>query len=291
MKVFRYVAIISVFILLGALLIHSLNSINQDIGRHLKSGQIIWETKSVYKTNLFSFTEPNTPFINHHWLSEVFFYLLNGLIGLKGLILLKVSLVLLAFILVARAVFQKTGIWPILISLIVGIFVFTHRTDIRPEIFSYLFLSFFLFAIFKSKYAKSHKWLYFLPLIQVFWTNMHIYFALGPMLLFLFLIDRLIHNKSYNDIGGRYIKKLAVIFTATSLATLINPNFIKGALLPFNILKNYGYTIVENQSIFFLKDYGILLGNIRFFEISLVILIIFCLAISEAANSLDSRQQ
>ncbi len=121
-----------------------------------------------------------------------------------------------------------------------------------------------------------------LPVIQIFWSNTHIYFALGPGILFLFLIDRWVHEKD-----KKLIKKIGLIFLITSFATLVNPNFIKGALLPFNILKNYGYTIVENQSIFFLKDYGILLGNIRFFEISLVILIIsFVIAIRGGARKI-----
>ena len=59
MKYFRLVAIVLLFLFVGLVCVHSLNSINQDIGRHLKLGQIIWETKSVPKTNLFSFTEPN----------------------------------------------------------------------------------------------------------------------------------------------------------------------------------------------------------------------------------------
>jgi hypothetical protein len=70
------------------------------------------------------------------------------------------------------------------------------------------------------------------------------------------------------------LSKIFWIFLATSAATLLNPNFIKGALAPFFILKDYGYTIVENQSIFFLKDYGIHLADINIFEISLIVLIV-----------------
>lgn len=57
--------------------------------------------------------------------------------------------------------------------------------------------------------------------------------------------------------------------------------------MPLNILKNYGYTIVENQSIFFLKDYGILLNSINFFELSLVVLIVsFIVAIKNGARKI-----
>ena len=266
MGILRLIAIILFFVLVAVLSVHSINSINQDIGRHLKSGEIIWQTKSVYKTNLFSFTEPTHPFINHHWLSEVVFYLLNGIIGLKGLIIFKAAAIVAAFFLIFKSLPRAALGWPFLAAGIPAILVFSSRTDIRPEVFSYLFLSFFLFAIFRAKHSNEHKWLYALPVIQIFWTNMHIYFALGPALLFIFWLDRLAHDKIH-------AKKIFTLFAATVLTTLINPNFISGALAPLMILRDYGYSIVENQSIFFLTDYSIQLRDIYIFEVSLAILI------------------
>src|SRR3989338_9141741 len=74
-----------IFVLLGSFLVHNFDTIGQDIGRHLKVGEIIWQTKEVPKTNLFSFTEPDFPFINHHWLSEVIFFGIFSYFGFIGL--------------------------------------------------------------------------------------------------------------------------------------------------------------------------------------------------------------
>src|SRR3989338_6565416 len=173
MRHLHLITIILFFVTVAVLSVHTLTSINQDIGRHLKSGEIIWETGSVYKTNLFSFTEPGHPFINHHWLSEVVFYLLNGLIGLKGLIIFKAGVIVAAFFLIFKSLPRTALGWPFLLAGITAVLVFSSRTDIRPEIFSYLFLAYFLFAIFRAKYDGEVKWLYALPIVQVFWTNMH----------------------------------------------------------------------------------------------------------------------
>ena len=112
-KLFRINTLIYVllFVLLASFLIHNFDSIGQDIGRHLKVGEIIWQMNfgegsgakpgisvEVPKTNLFSFTEPDFPFINHHWLSEVIFFGIFNLGGFTGLILLKVFLVLTTFL-------------------------------------------------------------------------------------------------------------------------------------------------------------------------------------------------
>ncbi len=157
MKFLRILVIVLLFAFIALVCVHSLGSINQDIGRHLKLGQIIWETKSVPKINLFSFTEPDYPFINHHWLSEVVFYLLFGIIGLKGLIIFKAAIVAVSFWLIYKAADKKTGLWPFLVSAPLGILVFLNRSDVRPEIFSYLFLAFFVFAILRAKYAEE-RW-------------------------------------------------------------------------------------------------------------------------------------
>lgn len=268
MRFLKIATIILFFLTVALVSTHSLDSINQDIGRHLKTGQIIWQTREVPKTNLFSFTEPDHPFINHHWLSEVIFYLFSLLAGLKGLIVLKVILITAAFGVIFFFLLPMTKFWVLLSSMILGFFVFMERTDVRPEIFSYVFLAIFLVLLLRAKYKNDYRWLWVLPIVQIFWTNMHIYFALGPGLLFLFLIDRL----AYKSIKtARTV--LAVLLMAIA-ATLINPNFIRGALTPFNILRDYGYSIVENQSVFFLTDYGILAKQTNIFEFSVVVLIL-----------------
>ena len=282
MRLLKLVCLAVFFILTGTVFVHSLGSINQDIGRHLKTGEIIWQTKHVPEVNLFSYTEPNTPFVNHHWLSEVIFYFLNIYIGLKGLIIFKAGILLATFWLLWRAVVKTAEPLPFVIACLAGLLIIQNRTDVRPEIFSYLFLAYFLFAIFQAKYSQKYGWsrlptaiedpryrrtisgLYALPLVQILWTNMHIYFILGPMLLGLFTIDRWINN----DSSWRLVAKITGL---SLMATLINPNGIYGALAPLNILNSYGYSIVENQSILFLKNYGVLLTQINIFILATIL--------------------
>ncbi len=267
---YLHITVIALCVLMyGLLSVHQLDSINQDIGRHLKSGEIIWQTHAVYHQNLFSFTEPTHPFIDHHWLSEVTFYLLSIKVGLSGLIVLKGIILALAFLILYLASRTRNAVWAFLVTLPLALPVLITRTDLRPEIFSYLFFSLFLLACMRGKYKNDYRLLYWLPVIQILWTNMHIYFIMGPLTLAVFLVDRYIaEGKSRQFISAFWIS----ITTAT--ATLINPNFIKGALAPLTILKGYGYSIVENQNIFFLKDYGIELSAIAWFELSLVALCI-----------------
>src|SRR3989344_6003790 len=295
---------IIIFVLLASFLIHNFDSIGQDIGRHLKVGEIIWQTKEVPKTNLFSFTEPNFSFINHHWLSEVIFYGVFSLGGFTGLILLKIFVVLSSFLLLfflvnnllttsqvmptcevrlwindiaSRLSTASRAFWPIIISFLLSMFIFISRTEVRPEIFSFVILAFFLFALFKAKHEQKYKYVWFLPIAQLLWVNLHIYFFIGPFLILVFLIDRLA-NKDYAN-----VKKTIIVLFLALVATLVNPAGIRGALLPFNILKEYGYSIVENQTLAFLADFFSFNLPIFVFKVSVGVLVVsFLLTIKKA---------
>ncbi|TSC74856.1 MAG: hypothetical protein G01um101444_147 [Parcubacteria group bacterium Gr01-1014_44] len=281
------------FVLLAVFLIHNFDSIGQDIGRHLKIGELIWQTKEIPKTNLFSFTEPDFAFANHHWLSEVLFFGIFSWTGFTGLILVKTTFVLLAFWLLFSVVKDRAKFWPLAISFLLSIFIFIQRTEVRPEFFSFAILAFFLWALFKAKdTARSNlknpqgwtlQWLWFLPLAQLLWVNLHIYFFIGPFLLGAFLLDQLIKGSNLESPKRLDLGWLFLIFLLTCVATLINPNGLQGALLPFNILKEYGYSIVENQTLAFLASFFGFTWPIFVFKLSAGILIgSFILTIKKA---------
>src|SRR3989338_8264193 len=217
-----------IFVLAGILFIHNLTSINTDIGRHIKLGEVIWQTKEVPKINLFSYTAPDFPFINHHWLSEVIFYGVyslgsNWVNGLKLIIVFKAIILLGTYFILFLSV-RKHNIFAVVFS-----FFF----------FAVFFLFFFGASPLKSPLAGPPKgprapgasetsngisWLWLLPILQLLWVNLHIYFIIGPIIYFFFLIEKAILKKiNRQDL---------VIGLAIILVNFVNPNFIDGALYP-----------------------------------------------------------
>lgn len=79
---------------------------------------------------------------------------------------------------------------------------------------------------------------------------MHISFIVGVIVIGVFLIDGLIKYK--NNLFHNDIRTLGVVLFLSILVTIVNPNGISGAIYPFTLFQNYGYSIEENQSIFFL---------------------------------------
>lgn len=271
----------AIFVL--SILIHTNTSLDQDLGRHIKNGEIIWQTKIVPKTNLFSFTYPNFPFVNHHWGSEVVFYLLYKHFGILSITYFKIIMIFLAVLTIFYTSLKISNLPISIISLTIFLPLLSSRTDERPEIFGLLFFSLFL-AIFikyrQENYTGRAIWL--LPFVQLLWTNTHITFIYGFLLIFLFIIDSIVNMNwrvaqnadskhhgprgkafSYGEASVSWLHVREAVFKQTSkllmvlilsiVLSLINPNGLSGLLYPLSVFRNYGYTIVENQNLFYLS--------------------------------------
>lgn len=232
------------------------------------SGKAIFETHMVNTTNFFSYSYPQFPFINNVWLSQIIFFILVKYIGFTGLLFCTSILAALSILLIFKiyTAKHKLSFTALLLSLMLFIIPLAHRTDIRPEILSFLFTSLFMYILYRNKEAST-KLLYLLPIIEVLWVNIHIYFPIGIILMGIFLFEEVIkrfHETKIN-ISKHIIKiftntttsRLGFVFFLTLFATLFNPNGITGALFPFTFSQNYIYAPQETYSIFyFLQNTG-----------------------------------
>jgi len=245
------------------------SSFDQDLGRHIKLGEIIVKSHQIPNTNLFSYTNPDFPFINTHWGFEVFVYLWSSAFGLLSLLILKIIIFLFSVWLILKIIpiQNKALLLPL------G-FIFLHvlreRLELRPEIFSFLFTATTYYILEMS--LRSTNWrrsnlLFILPLIQLLWINTHIYFFVGLILQVIFLIH-LGYLCLRFHLEGVKLKLLTTIFVLSVIVSLINPNGLKGLLYPLSVNANYGYTIVENQTMFLLESIGFRDPNFLFVKIA-----------------------
>lgn len=245
-----FTILVTFFILVGFL--HPVSAFTQDLGRHLLLGKMIIETHSVPNTNLFSYTYPDFAFVNHHWLSEVVFYVLFTLGGVNLLLGVTILLAGMGFLIVFLYALKKGAhILPTSLLALLYLRVYFERTDVRPETFGFLFLALFVVILYEYK-EKMTNWIYLLIPLSFLWVQLHISFSIGLGIFGLFIIDEIIsHRKNLNTIQT---KKLIGTFLLSLIICLINPNGLTGLLYPLHIFQNYGYTIEENQTIFFLDS-------------------------------------
>ena len=82
---------------LGVFLAQPVNLTSADLGRHIENGRYFFATHKIPDTNLYSYTYPDIPFVNHHWGSGVLFYLIWKIAGISGLAFLYITLSLVTF--------------------------------------------------------------------------------------------------------------------------------------------------------------------------------------------------
>ena len=90
--------IVLILFWLGWHLALPIDLVRSDLGRHIKNGELIVHgTWDVLYKNYYSYTYPQYPFINHHWLFGVFCYAVWHYFGFTGLSLIYLGLELFTF--------------------------------------------------------------------------------------------------------------------------------------------------------------------------------------------------
>lgn len=220
-----------------------------DLGRHLQNGIALSETRDVLTTNYYSYTNAPYSFTNHHWLSGVVFFWIIQNVGFTGLTVVKMIVLISAFLLVFAVAVKKTNFWIATLVTVPALLMLKERVQIRPEMFSYLFTAIFLYVLADLSRSVRTRLLYWLIPLQLLWVNMHSFFFVGILLVTGLLSEMiLVHGR---EKGYRSeIRMLMIVLFGVIVVSVVNPNGLQGGLYPLLIFKNYSFAISENQRLF-----------------------------------------
>lgn len=236
------------------LLAQPINLVTADLGRHLKNGEIFFQNFQIPAVNLYSYTQGNFPFINHHWGAGVIFYSIFKMVGFGGLSLVFLITSLATLTLFLHIAYQKAGLLTASLAALFTVPVLSSRVEIRPEFFSYFLVAVFFWILWHYQENKiSERWLWLLPVLQLIWVNTHIYFFLGGVLVLAFGAENALGALRKKSENIKKFKKLSLIAVLLGLAVLLNPFGFRGAIYPLFILQNFGYRLFENQSVWFIE--------------------------------------
>lgn len=221
-----------------------------DIWWHLRTGQLIWERGQVPRTDWFTFTNPESPWIDLHWGFQLFVAALWQIGGVPALVVVK-SLLAVATFAVAMAAGQTAPCerqagkpdlqgWLTAACWLPAVLIFSARNQVRPEMFSLLFLAAELAMLFHARARPRLFWL--LPVIQVLWVNVHGLFVLGLVLWACFVAGEIVSawlpragiERAKPDRSA--LLRLGVISAMMFAAALVNPYGIEGAMFPITLL-------------------------------------------------------
>ena len=236
-KSIKILVFLLLLVLFGSFLVYKIDlPAAQDLPRQMQNGaDVLTGHFAVFTKNLYSYTEPNQSFANHHWFYGVIVYLMHQAIGYSGMVVFKTIFFLVMFGLLFYLALKKSGFWLVALFSLPTIFILINRSALRPEMFSYFFVVLFLYFLLDFEEHPEHKRVFWLIPLQLIWVNTHIFFGIGIMLVLGFLIQNIIiHRKDvFHNI---LVKKLFWIFLASIVVIFINPFGLKGVI--FSLMVN-----------------------------------------------------
>lgn len=219
---------------------------NMDFAKLVRYGEVIVENGEVFKTNTFSYTHPDYPFVNHHWGVGVVFYGLHALGGFKALTMFVALMNLAAFLIMGLYALRKGNYWMVFTSLFLLLPLLASRTQPRPEAFSILFLVITLWLLHRYLQGETrHKVIWVLPFIQLLWVNLHILFFLG-----LFVQGVVFLHLLINRAGRQKVVVFLYVLLASVALSFVNPSGWEGFMYPLFIMQDIQYGVSENSPLF-----------------------------------------
>lgn len=217
-----------------------------DLFWHLRYGEEILKKGFPY-TDQFSFTFPGYLWADSYWLSEVLIYYLIAKTGFLLPVLFFAFLGAGTFLAVGLgSSIEKTDVRAVSLAAFLGAIVAWPIIGVRVQTISLVLLGLTFIFLHQFWLKKRPKLILFLPLIFIFWANLHAGFMLGLILIWLFwlteLIRFIISHQLYKPIRRsilsfnlkitsvitpqldyHQLKRLLGINILASVVTLINP--------------------------------------------------------------------
>lgn len=208
------------FFFIGIFLVFFLPPLDTDLGWHLRYGQYFWQKGKVLTTNKFTLLLEGYSWPHSYTLYQIITFIVFKLCQFFSLSFFNSLIFLLSFYLI-YLYFKKNLFKTVILFLIITPLSWhVFSLGWRAQIFSFLGVVFIFYLL------KSGKKFLLLPLIFLFWVNLHGGFVLGLIILSIYLLLQLIKL----IIKKNRFKKFFIIglsFLLSLLATFFNPYKMK----------------------------------------------------------------
>ncbi|MCB9748152.1 MAG: tetratricopeptide repeat protein [Candidatus Omnitrophica bacterium] len=253
-KINYYIGLVPIALIFGvAAVVSGLEIKDLDLWLHLAMGKFIMTNHYIPHVDMLSSTIAGQPWVNHEWLFQVVVYNIFERFGFDGLIKMQTVVVIVTMALLLLLGFNKDKQLTLAYVLFLLYLVYQQRFTIRPDLFSLLFFTVFIFIL--ALHIDKTWSLVVLFVAQTLWTNMHGYFFFGPLFILIGLFSEWIkrHIKlpyEWNETGrlsDDEYRRLKVIFFVVILACFLNPLTFKGAWYPLSVF----FSLSGENKIFF----------------------------------------
>lgn len=189
---------------------------------HARLGRDILATGTVPRADHLTFTKEGTPWVDQSWLFDVALAKVVDSFGWSGAVLCSGLLLATLYARVARELLRE-GRGPIVAMLVAVLAagVGSIHFLVRPHLLTLLLFWGFL-QICRRQHARGGWVVGWLPLLSVFWANVHGGFLAGPVVVFTAAAGHAVAGPRDRD-RLRNVLKFAAAGVACVAAALVNP--------------------------------------------------------------------
>lgn len=208
-----------------------------DVWFHLRAGEWLLGGGGFPARDPFSYTA-DQPWIGTSWLFQVPLALVHRAAGIPGVTLWNALLVLIAFGGVVWTGRRRGIPFHALAALsALALLACAPRLSPRPESFTLIFLAIALGLTDRALAGRTRALWAFLPL-QAAWVNSESLFPLGLAVLGAGLLEALRRGRrDHTAPGAGLVRPWAIALAGGVLVSLLNPQGVRGALLPLRMAK------------------------------------------------------
>jgi hypothetical protein len=235
-----------------------------DVWWHLRTAEWMIEHRAAPHTDPFSTFGAGKPWTAYSWLYELAIFGLFKRLGLVGIVAYSTGMAVAVTMAVHRLIrhLQTDFSFAVVLTGITSICISRLYTP-RPWFFSILLFTLELDLLMQARRTGKVSGLAWLPLVFALWTNLHVQFFAGLMLLVIAVAEALLAPR-WTAIQTRIRPAwICGILIASVLATMASPNGLSSYRSLYGMVSQSGYlsNVSEVQAIPFrhLDDWGILL--------------------------------
>jgi hypothetical protein len=204
-----------------------------DIGWHIRTGELILDSRALPRTDPFSSTMQGQPWFAWEWLYDILLGVLDHACGLNGVVWLCALLVASIFtFLLSELIRRGTGLLLAIVLMLLAEAAAMIHLYARPHIVSWLF-SLLWFVVLerweRSESSPPPRWvLWFFPVSMLLWVNLHGGWLFGSALLATYCIAAFIDSMREPEALAairlaRRARAMAMVWVVSAAATLVNP--------------------------------------------------------------------
>ncbi|MBL7224784.1 MAG: hypothetical protein ISS59_01505 [Desulfobacteraceae bacterium] len=214
--------LIRILVYSSAFYFFSFVTADTDLWGHIKFGKDMWDAMAFQRVDIYSYTAFGSEWINHEWLSELVMHFVYSVFGSPGLLIGKLLVGFLIVHLLSKISFHRVC-EPLVYGMlfVLSVFVMCPGFMIRPQILTFLFISYFLYS-FYLYLERGKNLLWSLPLIMIVWVNCHGGFLIGAGMFPVAVGCEYITCRMRNRDTG-HLRRMIFWLVLTEAAVFINP--------------------------------------------------------------------